>query len=340
MISILGFTRGTGWDELDAPQYYRCYLPLREVDRNASDIQAKIAGGEALSGATDDELGGRDIYTMARMYHENCDGFIAEIHRRGGILVLDNDDDLTETHKLVSGRGREFKGVLSKVDYVTVATPPLAEAFAQYTKRPPVVLRNHVDTTWMTSVASKAKRLVPGLTLGFSGSPTHWGDWRIPSVPFSRILHDYPVTGLLHGECPRYLGFAAQDTSLVKLGGVPFSIYPVLLKQFDILLCAVDNKDKFNDGKSAVKPLEAMAIGVVPIISRFAPYLALAKAGAPVVVVEEDTQDGWYEAMRGLIIDEPRRLGLSEEGPAWVAEHRDMVYTGWKHWADFYRSIV
>jgi glycosyltransferase involved in cell wall biosynthesis len=254
------------------------------------------------------------------------------------VLVLDSDDDLTEDYRLVSGRGEEFRQVLREVDYVTVSTSPLANHFAQYTRKPPVILHNCIDSEWMTTVADKGKRLIEELTIGFSGSPTHWGDWYLPAVPFARIGRDFPeITLLLHGSCPRYLSLAAEKTSLVRLGDVPFVIYPVLLSQFDIVLCAVDVRDEFNAGKSAIKALECMALGVVPICSRFGPYLDLEAAGAPVVVVEEESRDGWYEAMRSIIRYEDRRKWLKGKGPVWVRERRDMA-TGYRQWADFFLS--
>lgn len=335
MINVLGFARDTDIKTIDGPQYYRSYLPLREVDKRASDIQAQIMGADALS--NDDELPPFDIVTMARLYHRDCEEFIAEVHRRGGVLVLDSDDDLTETHKLVSGRGPEFCEVLGMVDYVTASTQSLADLFGQYTQRPPVPLQNCVDVDWMQAVASTAKRLETDLTIGFTGSPTHWGDWRLPAVPFARILRDCDVRGILHGEVPRYLEFAADD--LIKIDGVPFVIYPIVLSQFDIVLCAVDSQDEFNVGKSAVKALECMALGVVPICSQFAPYEALARAGAPVVIVPEESADGWYRAMWELINRRDWLMELSEAGPRWVREQRDMTQTGWAQWATFFRSV-
>lgn len=337
---VLGFLRDSAFDKLDAVQYYRTYLPLREVGRRACGIKTETVGKDSIGGLTDSQLGGRDIYTMCRMYHADCEGFIDEIHRRGGLLTLDSDDDLSEDYKLVSGRGKEFKRVLGMVDFVTVSTQPLADHFAQYTQKPPTVLRNHVDSEWMCTVADRGKRLIEGLTIGFSGSPTHWGDWYLPAVPFARIGRDFPeVTLITHGVMPRYLQFAAEQTSMMRLGQVPFVVYPVLLSQFDIVLCAVNAKDPFNAGKSAIKALECMSIGVVPICSRFGPYLDLEAAGAPVVVVEEDSRDGWYEAMLRIIRYEDRRKWLKGRGPVWVREHRDMAI-GYRQWADFYHAIV
>lgn len=338
-MNILGFTRETEFEKVDGPQYYRAYLPLREVHRQADGIDVALVALPSAQGLKDDDpWWERDAFVMCRIYDIRTEqAFVDLVHKKGGVVVLDSDDDLTETHKLVSGRGLEFCEVLGIVDYVTVSTQPLADAFAPHTQRPPVVLRNCVDGEWMRHVASNARRITEGLTIGFTGSPTHWGDWRLPAVPFARILRDCDVWGILHGEVPRYLTFAASD--LIKLEGVPYVIYPKVLSQFDIVLCAVDTNDEFNAGKSAIKALECMALGVVPICSRFGPYLELAAQGAPVMIVHEDSPDGWYEAMHYLIEEEAQRRLLRMAGPEWVGKHRDMVNIGWRQWGKFYRSI-
>lgn len=338
-MNILGLLRESSLDKMNCVQYYRTYLPLREVDRHTEDINVAMISPEGAENLIWEQF---DVVMMARMYSaEMLRAALDKIHEWGGVLVFDCDDDLTETHKLVNGRGPEFCEVLGLVDYITTSTVPLARLFAQHTRRPPVVLKNCVDGEWMRSQVTAPRRVESDrLTLGFVGSPTHWGDWRMPAIPFARILREYrdTVRGTLFGEMPRYLTFAADDLLLFQ--GVPLHVYPAVLKQFDIVLCAVDVHDEFNVGKSGMKALECMALGVVPICSRFGPYLELEAEGAPVAVIREDSQDGWYEAMRYVISDTEWRQELSAAGPGWVAENRDMCYNGYRQWAEFYRSIT
>lgn len=333
---VMGFVRDTDFKKMDAVQYYRTFLPLRELGKAENGIGCAIMGREEAE--RNPEVRGFDIYTMCRMYHVDCEEFLAQIHANDAPLVLDSDDDLTENYKLVSGRGPEFKKVLGMVDYVTVSTPALAEHLGQYTQRPPTVLRNCVDVDWLVELAGKAKRLDDGLTMGFIGSPTHWGDWRLPSVPFARIVREFGVRPVVCGSgVPRYLRYIGEE--IISLGQVPFAAYPVVLKQFDVVLCGVDVSDKFNSGKSALKALECMALGIVPICSRFGPYLSLMLSAAPIIVVDEDSQDGWYEAMRDLLCQDGRIEELAAAGPEWVKANRDMT-TGYKQWERFYRKIV
>ena len=102
----------------------------------------------------------------------------------------------------------------------------------------------------------------------------------------------------------------------------------------------MDIRDEFSQCKSAVKALEAMALGVVPICSRFGPYQELFDQGAPVVIVKEESRDGWYDAMCGVIELEDWRRCLQFAGPKWVRENRDMVTSGYRQWEEFYREIA
>lgn len=336
-MKVMGFVRDTDSKKMGPIQYYRTFLPLREVAKADNDIGCAIMGKEEA--ARNPDVTGFDVYTMCRMYHISCEEFLDQIHAQGAPLVLDSDDDLTEDYKLVSGRGAEFKKVLGMVDYVTVSTPALADHFAQYTRLPPTVLRNCVDVDWLVETAARAKRLTGELTIGFIGSPTHWGDWRLPSIPLAHIVRDFDVRPVLCGNTiPRYLHHVGKE--IIVLSQVPFMAYPVVLKQFDIVLCAVDSGDKFNAGKSALKALECMALGIIPICSRFQPYVELFEAGAPVVLVAEDSHEGWYAAMRTMILDTVMREQLSRVGPTWVREHRDMATTGYKPWDRFYHEIA
>lgn len=330
---------------LSAVEYYRMWLPLREVNKHDNGIECHLKDKTEMRGVTDDLLDDYDVVLLSRSYYGPAGlntPFIEMVHERGCLVVIDSDDDLTETYRLTSGRGDDFKGILGAVDYVTCSTQPLADLFNQWTQKPPAVLRNCVDGNWMRKVARNGKPpwLQEKLTIGFSGSPTHWGDWYLPAVPFARIGKDFDVVLVLHGNYPPYLKYAGERATLLTLSKASFSTYPLALKHFDIVLCAVDSRDGFNDGKSAVKALEAMAVGVVPICSRFKPYMELEEAGAPVVIVPEDTRDAWYETMRVLIQPDGYREALGAAGPKWVREHRDMAISGYKQWESFYRSIV
>jgi glycosyltransferase involved in cell wall biosynthesis len=341
MSSVLGFLdTSSSWDKMKATTYYRLYLPLRELNRNAPDFSATILSQEMIGGKSDTELAGFDLYCMSRMYGEGSKEFARAVHQAGGRWVFDTDDDLSENTRMLMGYGEQFKAALGEADFVTVSTGALAHHLAQYCQRPPIVLRNHIDYDWFTGVAGQVRKVLPGVVVGLSGSSSHYWDWRIATDALSLLAADYPgITPAIHSD---FVPYYCEDTieRLVSLPKVPYSVYPSLLRQFSIVLCALDTMDKFNDYRSDIKPIEAMVTGAVAVCSRQGEYVALAEAGAPILLVEEETKDCWYETTRQLIDDEAMRRDLSARGPEWVRGNRDMVAHGWKLWERAYGDFV
>lgn len=337
MIKVLSYLNVQDKNEVDGVQFYRQVAPLQALTW-LPDFEVKCLTEPDLMkivrDGDDNVLSGFDIYAYPRMVHGDCEEFLDKIHSDGGQLVIDADDDLTEDYRLVSGHGDIYKETLGMVDYVICSTQALADRLAPLTTFPPYVCRNHVNVEWMQRVVASGERIVGGLTVGFSGSPTHWGDWYVPSVAYQRICRDYKVVALLHGEMPSYMFHTHNER--VEMEGVPYYMYPAALSQFDILLCAVDANDRFNDGKSNVKALEAMAVGAVPVCSDFPAYNDLAADGAPIIIAEH-THEGWYSAIASLL-DSPRKLKeLKEAGSEYVQRHD--IKIGVQQWADTYREI-
>lgn len=342
--SVLGFLAcDSTWDQMKAVQYYRAYLPLRELHRQAPDFTATLLDQRMLEGRTDDELSGHDLYVTSRVYGpEGHQEFAEAVHQAGGKWVVDTDDDLTEDSRLLMGYGQSFIDVLGAADYATVSTRALAHHLAQYTKEPPVVLKNHIDVGWFTQMANQVKQVLPGIKVGLSGSRSHYLDWWFAVQGLERLANEYQdVTPVLHGFRPHYMECTLEDhPRSAYVEHVPYAIYPTALKQFDVVMCAVRLDDEFNDYRSNVKALEVMATGGVAVCSRQSEYVALAEAGAPILLVEEDSADGWFEAIRPLITDQVLRAELQSRGPAWVAKHGDMCNGGYEYWATAYRNFV
>lgn len=339
MSRVVGIARSLEKSKMDAVQYYRCCLPIDAVGRADNGIRTELYGADVMDGSWIQDGEGiepPDVLVMSRMYFDDYARFVDEVHKSGTKLVLDCDDDLLETHRLISGRGKEFEYVLGQADYVTTTTQYLADLFGEHTQRSPVVLKNCVDVKWMNSVAKEPD---PGITrIGFSGSPTHWGDWKTASLGISRVLKEYKCDFLVHGFLPRYMKYVSYPEEVTLMSMVEYAVYPYILGKFSILACAVDPTDGFNFGKSAVKALEAMAIGVVPVCSNFGPYAELKERGAPVIIVEEETSDCWYETVRSLL-----RGDMTDDiqgGVEWVLRNRDMVQGGYRQWENFFRSVI
>jgi len=311
--------------QLGACQYYRVVLPLNALSKH---IDTAVFDVTDLERATDEFIGAADIYVMSRVHGPGQSEFLRRIHDLGGKFVFDLDDDLTEEYRLVDGRGAELRSVLASADAVSVGSTALVERIRQHTAAPIHVTRNYVNSAWLYN----ERHPHTTLQVGVSGSPTHYMDWYPVHVALSRLKN---CTVLLHGDMP---GYFTYFKSALRLPPCSFREYPRTLAQFDILCCAVDSRDRFNDGKTWLKALEAMAVGAVAVCSRnFAPYAALAALGAPVVLVDDD---GWYDTLQGLI-DAPESVWAAQRaGQAWVRERGDMYSTGWREWLKCYQTVA
>lgn len=332
MINILGYVKHTSAAEMLAYEYYRLYLPLRELNRNSADIQATVINSEQMSQFCDDDLAGYDYFACSRLMAPRAIEFVGAIHARGAQIVYDCDDDLTDDVRWISGYGDLFKEILGLVDHVTVTTPALAEHLGQYTRRVPIVLPNYVDSEWMQQSSVNIRRFVPGLTVGFSGTWTHWNDWM-------NILDIDGIQPLVLGYCPPYL---LDVPGIVKIEKVPFAGYPQMLSQFDVLLCMLETEESvgpyiWNHGKSSVKALEAMSLGIVALCSDTPAYRELYETGAPLVLVED--REDWPLKLKQIVEDPALRVSLSAAGPEWVAENRDMRNSGWENWERLYQGL-
>jgi glycosyltransferase involved in cell wall biosynthesis len=325
--------------------YYRVSLPLTAL-AEVSDFEARTINQRELlaglmyaanaSGCADDFLAGYDAYVISRFYKDKASEVVDAMHNLGGYAVFDTDDDLTEEHREFYGRGDHFIETVRAMDLVTVSTPYLKERLEGYNDSVHV-LPNHIDTEWFGHVSMSHERMTEGLTVGVVGTKTHYDDWRCVCDPLKRLAEEHDITVLAAGFQPDYLEWTQKVT------GVPYRAYPALMREFDIVCCALDADDRFNWSKSAIKALEAMAAarelssgrigGAVPVCTDMHVYNRVVKDGVNGVLVDND---GWYSALCELINDQQKREALAARGHRWVRRHRD-IRDGCRLWGGAYR---
>lgn len=287
-----------------------------------------------------------DLYVIQRLVAPDTAGaaeFFGRLRANGAKIVFETDDDLTDEHRWV-GYGEWLEQTLAHVDAITVSTPALARRMERYGK-PIYVAVNRIKTGWFAEVSLQAERLFKEqLVVGLVGTRTHWGDWHRVLDALKRIQREYPdVVIAVAGYNPPY--FRCLGKQLVEFAGVPFEIYPAIIRQFDIRLCPLDPADPFNAAKSAVAALEAMAGarpvgkrlgGAIPVVQRGVKHYqrVVAHRHNGIVVRDED----WYSALAELIEDHALRRKLSVNGLRWVRRHRDIGNAA--EWAAAYKQIL
>lgn len=351
-MKIFGSLRTMGEDKGISPvSYYRIGLPLQALaEYTKHEVRAydqvalyKMFSLAVANGKSPEEaLESFDVYAISRLYHDQgAEDFVRAIHEKGGIVVFDTDDDLTEEHRALDGRGDEFINQLGRVDLVTVSTPYLSEKLEKYAGHKPVVLPNHVDFGWFVENSLLAERRFDNLTIGVLGTVTHYKDWLCLEDAFRRISEKYDdVTILTAGFEPDYL------EEHENLSGVPYQYYPQLMRQFDIVCCALDPEDGFNLSKSAIKALEAMSsarrlpngkmAGAVAMCTDMTLYRRVVNDGHNGFLVDNDD---WYEKLAWLIEDERTRNQVAYRGHRWVRDNRD-IRCGYRKWKRAYLNAL
>lgn len=348
-IRVMVFVRHAHITGISAINYYRAIAPLSFLGLNDDSFFVEILGQaeirQAMQSNADSALLGRHLYLTSRLFAGSLgrSEFIDAIHRHGGKVIFDTDDDLTDAHREL-GRGGDFKGILQDVDYVTVSTPHLAKELAPLSACPPWVLPNHVDAEWFGEQSLQAKRTVKGLTVGLIGTASHYDDWSYPLEALRRVAtENRNVTIVAAGYCPDYL--KGLD-NLVELGPVPYVGYPGLMRQFDVVCCSLDAEDGFNKSKSSIKALEAMAAartlskgqigGAVPVCTNMPVYRRTVNNRHNGLLVKNDQ---WYEGLSLLVKNKRLREKIAAQGLNWVTAHRN-IRTGYRRWGKAYRQMV
>jgi len=349
--SILSFVRvDPKHEHLSPVAYYRGYQPALMIGIFDHYFNSEIWTQKDVERlinfsprGADKVLVGRSIYVISRLYQrEGLDKFLDIIHEGGGLVVFDTDDDLTEEFRDLDSRGDEFIYTMQHMDAVTVSTPYLARRMEDHIGNRPHVLPNHIDCNWFTKVSMLGKRKFNGLTVGLVGTSSHYGDWIYPveALKCLKEKHGDDITILVGGYFPDYL-----DDIALKVAPVPYSQYPVLMRQFDIVCCSLDPDDEFNRSKSAVKALESMAAarklpsgklgGAVPVCTDMPVYRRVVNGSNGVLT----SNDNWFEVLDRLVTDRLLLEKLSVQGYKWVNKHRN-ARIGYKQWGRFYRQLL
>lgn len=348
-LSVMAFVREANVTGISAINHYRAQGPLSALNAQDPNATVEVLGKQdvmaAMRAGTDNALLGRQIYVVSRLFAGRVgrEAFLEAIHKHGGTIVFDTDDDLTDNHREL-GRGDDFKAILEAVDFVTVSTPHLKKQLAPYVPHTPMVLPNHVNVRWFAQTCMKAERKAPGLTVGFIGTASHFDDWRYPMEALRRIAIEHPeVTVVAAGYCPDYL---KELPNLMELGPVPYYKYPELIAQFDIVCCSLDADDEFNKSKSAIKALEAMSAaralknnqigGAVPVCTDMPVYRRVVNHRHNGLLTANNR---WYRALTALIEDPGLWRKLSIRGYQWVQRHRNVNH-GCHLWGDAYRRML
>lgn len=323
----------------------RTLWPLRELDKrkdwycryfSMNDMQRMMieAGDPRI-------IEGYDLYVFSRVYAPG-DCPLEKEKERGAKIIFEMDDDLTDQYRDL-GYGKWVTSTVDFCDAITCSTLPLGKLAEKFYGKPTFVLPNHIDTDFFTRISSQAERLfAKKLVIGLCGTRTHWADWMEVQDALIKVKETYPdVVIVCGGYQPAYL----KKLGTTFIAPMVYDAYPAMLRQFDIRLCPLEPDNLFNDSKSPISALEAMAAarpvgqqvgGCVPVCSDHAVFRGTVQHMHNGVLVKPGM---WFRTLERLIQDWRLTNKLAVQGHKWVKKYRD-ISQGAQLWAKAYKEVI
>jgi glycosyltransferase involved in cell wall biosynthesis len=257
----------------------------------------------------------------------------------GKKVVFEIDDDFTGKYREVVGDD-DIKAKIWRLAHeanaVVCSTQYLANLMHETTGNPTYVLPNSVRMSdWQ--YVKKFKRL----TIGLSGSSTHYADWVVLESVLPRIIETYPQVDLqIGGYLPPYLEDLMEKFPgrVIHQKWVPFQEHPGFAGRVHIGLCPIDPDDGFNHSKSGIKAVELMASKAAVVATDMRIYQEVMQHNRTGLLTPQESE-AWYRNISVLIEDEYLRGRLAEKGQQHVARNFSIITNGDKWWNAF-RTIA
>jgi glycosyltransferase involved in cell wall biosynthesis len=244
--------------------------------------------------------------------------------RADGVLVLfDTDDlivdpDLSTRIPAVAAMGpdeqahylegvRRYRTTLEACDGALVSTPTIAECIERLTGLPAVVVPNGLGLMELRLAErarrERTRRQPDRVRIAYlSGSDSHQPDLDLICGPLATILERHPhVEFVVIGPVEPCRDLARFGRRVSSIGFQDWQTLPALLADIDINVAPLVLPSEFNEAKSAVKWLEASAMGIPTVASASAPFLDVIDGGVTGAACA--TSDEWVDALDRLVTD-------------------------------------
>lgn len=249
------------------------------------------------------------------------------IKQRGAKMVYEVDDDPFSSRFYANPD--ELEVLFREYDAAIVSTRRLAERLRPHIPNT-YVFWNHLDhEVWDVYEDQRDPEWV---TVGISGSPTHYDDWLLAADALYKIAQTHShVRFVAFGFCPDYLEGLPR---LEIIGDVPYHLYPAPLKRLDIGLAPLILDDEgFNLYKSGIKALDYGLAGALPLASDHPVYRQVRECARLV------KDDEWFEALNYWVTHPSELRRARQRAERWVRRNR-ILKDGWRGLARIFRSIL
>lgn len=311
--------------------YYRIIQPLAELGKNG--WQTGWRQGNPPPGP-------HDVIAGQRLDRHDGLGMWRRLSLASA-LVYDIDDDLWNIRRSNWNAYQTFQApnrdaVAAYATYaalVTVTTEPLADIMRRH-NRNVAVLPNQVPG-WLLD--HDRPRRDGRVVIGWAGGASHGEDLAMIARPLRAVLADCPDAEVHIIGCDFRATIGADPAQMRYSDWLPIGLdgdyYRMI--DFDIALAPLTGTI-FDESKSAIKALEAMALGIPVIASACTAYRGVVVDG--VTGYAAASRSEWKRRLRELVNDGAARAEMGAKAREAARGH--VIDAGWRLWADAYRALL
>jgi glycosyltransferase involved in cell wall biosynthesis len=226
-----------------------------------------------------------------------------------------------------------FWRCLEAADALTVSTPPLAEAYRRFNPHVHVLPNCYDDADPLWDVPPPTRQTVH---VGFAGSDNHRDNLALLRGALEPVLRAHPEVRLLEAGALDLLPHVdAPPEQLVHLGTLPFPVFPLLLRQMDVVLAPLVD-EPFNGCKSNIRCMTAGLVGAPVVASPVGAYAAYVRDGENGFLARSARE--WALALERLVADPAlrRRMGAANRRCA----RRFAISRHAHRWMEVYDSLL
>jgi glycosyltransferase involved in cell wall biosynthesis len=355
-----------GGGDIQAPDIYRVTLPFTFLNKHSTFSTGWISQDKALEAMVVEDrqeklkgiydLFGHDIVVLRRWLspgaiedaganiRSDIKMFSKQITGKEALVVYESDDDYSGRYRPADVTLNTWTHIISAADAVIASTDPLGALMAEEAGlETHYVAKNYIHYKMFSETSLKTERESHDkIVVMLAGTSTHDEDWRVVADVMPKIMEKHSnVVFKVAGNVPDYLYGKCEFVPPVH-----YSHYPSVLRQADILCCALDPEDRFNDSKSYIKAIEGWSAarevgervgGCAVVASKALPYKGVVHNLYSGLTVEH-THEAWKEAIEMLIEDRQLREKVQVNGYR-QAKAYDIALR-WKDWAGVFRKIL
>lgn len=276
---------------------------------------------------------GADVIVLQRVAHGAHSQVIRILRSKGVGVVVDMDDDLTAIHRKNKAwlnyhpksntpySWRNAEQSCKDATVVTVSTSNLLKIYAKHGRG--VVIPNFVPARYLKVQRQQLSEPV----FGWAGTTqSHPTDLQVCGKAVQQLIDD--------GHNFKVVGPPSAVRTELRLkeeppftGVVSIHAWANAMAQLDVAMAPLE-PGAFNNSKSALKIIEAMAVGVPFVASPRTEYRrVVAESGGGLLA---DTPKEWYTKIKQLMTDDVMRKELGEAGRAYM-QAQTIEANAWRH---------